>query len=162
MLYILVASHEATQAIDVVQYMKKYFGFYYMFPWYRGINSQYPSTNQLLKENAATQAKLWIEIMSACKEDMFAARVIMPILCIHTHPKIFKNTTLHMIQVFNKTLQLTWICSRHHSKETKLGTVKVFIKKPQQYDRGSTYFIKSRSIHVRGGTHLDVALRILR
>ena len=58
MLYILVASHEATQAIDVVQYMKKDFGFYYMFPWYRGINSQYPSTNQLLKANAATEVKL--------------------------------------------------------------------------------------------------------
>ena len=58
MLYILVASHEATKAMDVVQYMKKDFGFYYMFPWYRGINSQYPSTNQLLKENAATQANL--------------------------------------------------------------------------------------------------------
>ena len=58
MLYILVASHEATQAIDVVQYIKKDFGFFYMFPWYRGINSQYPSTNQLLKKNAVTQAKL--------------------------------------------------------------------------------------------------------
>ena len=58
MLYILAASHEATQAIDVLQYMKKDFGFYYMFPWYHGINSQYPSTNQLLKENAATQVNL--------------------------------------------------------------------------------------------------------
>ena len=58
MLYILVASHEATHAMDVVQYMKKDFGFYYMFPWYHGINSQYPSTNQLLKDDAATQAKL--------------------------------------------------------------------------------------------------------
>ena len=58
MLYILVASHEATQSMDVVQYMKKDFGFYYMFPWYRGINSQYPSTNQLLKENASTQVNL--------------------------------------------------------------------------------------------------------
>ena len=56
MLYILVASHEATQAIE--QYMKKDFGFYYMFPWYRGINSQYPSTNQLLKDDAATQETL--------------------------------------------------------------------------------------------------------
>ena len=29
-----------------------------MFPWYRGINSYDPSTNQLLKDDAATQAKL--------------------------------------------------------------------------------------------------------
>ena len=58
MLYTLVASHEAPQTIDVVQYMKKDFGFYYMFPWYRGINSQYPSTNQIMKENAATQVNL--------------------------------------------------------------------------------------------------------
>ena len=39
MLYIIVASHEATKSIDVVQYLKKYFGFYYMFPWYHEINS---------------------------------------------------------------------------------------------------------------------------
>ena len=58
MLYILVASHEATQAIDVVQYMKKDFVFYYMFPWQHGINSQYPSTNQLMKANVATQVNL--------------------------------------------------------------------------------------------------------
>ena len=38
MLYILVAFHEATKAMDVVQYMNKDFVFYYMFPWYCGIN----------------------------------------------------------------------------------------------------------------------------
>ena len=54
MLYIIVASHEATQAIDVVQYMKKDFGFYNMFPLYDGINSHYPSTNQLLRDDVAT------------------------------------------------------------------------------------------------------------
>ena len=44
--------------MDVVQYMKKDFGLYCMFPWYRGLNSQYPSTIKLLNANATTQANL--------------------------------------------------------------------------------------------------------
>ena len=56
---------------------------------------------------------LGTKIMSACKEDMSAARVIMPRLCIHTHPKIFKNTTLHMINddiVRDNTCNKVFVC----------------------------------------------------